>query len=98
MLVLAQTTAMHASINHTELDITVQDVRMAMQDCGALAPEKLIEEELFDGKEDMRGVEDFIAWVTGKTNHEIRRVALEGADAGQEDYLSGECACGRMTL
>jgi len=88
MFVLAQTTAMHASINHTELDITVQDVRMAMQDCGALAPEKLIEDELFDGKEDMRGVEDFISWIVGKTNREIRRIALEGADAGQEDYLS----------
>lgn len=79
---------MHASVNHTELDITIQDVRMALQDCGALAPEKVYEDQLYDDEEDMRGVEDFIKWITGKANMEIRRVALEGAD-GKEDYLSG---------
>jgi len=36
----------------------------------------------------MRGVEDFLAWITGKANREIRRVALEGADAAKEDYLA----------
>jgi len=60
-----------------------------MQDCGALAPEKILEDEEFEGQEDMRGVENFLAWITGKANREIRRVALEGADAGREDYLAG---------
>lgn len=82
---------MHASINHTELDISVQDVRMAMQDCGAMGPVKSIEDEDFEGQEDMRGVEEFLDWVTGRANREIRRVALEGAE-GKDDYLSGMIA------
>ncbi|KAH8820284.1 hypothetical protein F5884DRAFT_849552 [Xylogone sp. PMI_703] len=85
LLLLAQSTATHASINHTELDITVQDVRMAMQDCGMLLPEKVLEEQDFDGEEDVRGVEDFLAWCTGDGNAEIRRVAMEG---GKEDFLT----------
>lgn len=94
MTLLAQTTAKHASLNHSEpelsLEIWLQDVRMAMQDCGALAPEKVLEEQEFDGEEDMRGVEGFIAWATGPSNREIRRVALEGADGAKDDYLTGK--------
>ncbi|RFU29193.1 hypothetical protein B7463_g7124, partial [Scytalidium lignicola] len=85
LLLLAQSTAAHASINHTELGITVQDVRMAMQDCGMLLPEKVLEEQEFDEEEDVRGVEEFLAWCTGHRSVEIRRVAMEG---GKEDYLS----------
>jgi transcription initiation factor TFIID subunit 3 len=88
MFLLAQTTAMHAAINHNELQISVQDVRMALQDCAALAPENVFEDGEFDGEEDMRGVEDFIGWITGKVNREIRRIALDGDD-GKEDYLAG---------
>jgi transcription initiation factor TFIID subunit 3 len=88
MFLLAQTTTMHAAINHNELDISVQDVRMALQDCAALAPEKILEDEEFDGEEDISGVEDFIAWITGKVNREIRRIALDGGE-GKEDYLAG---------
>lgn len=88
MFLLAQSAATHAEVNHTELDITIQDVRMAMQDCGSLIPEKTLEEEEFEGEEDMRGVDNFVAWATGKVNREIRRVALEGADTTKEDYLT----------
>jgi len=88
MFVLAEAAATHASINHTELEITIEDVRMAMQDCGALVPEKVPEAEVLDGEEDMRGVENFMAWTFGKVNREIRRVALEGADGTAEDYLT----------
>jgi transcription initiation factor TFIID subunit 3 len=95
MIVLAQAAAKHMEVNNTELDftlnLTIQDVRMAMQDCGALLPQKSLEEEEFEGEEDMRGVENFVAWATGKVNREIRRVALEGADAAKEDYLTGMC-------
>lgn len=59
---------------------------MAMQDCGMLLPERVQEEQDFDGEEDVRGVEDFLAWCTGEGNAEIRRVAMEG---GKEDYLTG---------
>ncbi|TAQ87392.1 hypothetical protein B7494_g4283 [Chlorociboria aeruginascens] len=85
MYLLAQSTATHASINHTELDITIQDVRMAMQDCGILAPERVLAQQEFEGIEDTRGVDDFIAWATGGGNKEIRRIALDG---GEGDYLT----------
>ena len=95
MYLLAQSAVTHATINQTELEITVQDVRMAMQDCGALAPEKVLEEQEFDGEEDIRGVDDFLAWATGAGNREIRRVALEGGDGAKEDYLTGLLLSGR---
>jgi len=92
MLLLAQTAATHASVNHNEpelsLEISIQDVRMAMQDCGALIPEKVLEEQEFDGEEDTRGVDAFLAWVMGIGNQTIRRIALEGADGAKEDYLT----------
>ena len=95
MTLLAQAAVRHMETNNTELDmelkLTIQDVRMAMQDCGALLPQKTLEEEEFEGEEDMRGVENFVAWAIGKVNREIRRVALEGADAAKEDYLTGMC-------
>lgn len=87
MYILAQSTAAHADLNHADLDIKIQDVRMAMQDCGALMPEKAIEEQEFYSEEDMRGVEGFLEWAKGEANKEIRRIAL--ADGG-EDYLTGK--------
>jgi len=92
MFLLAQTTATHASVNHNEpelsLEISIQDVRMAMQDCGALIPERVMVEQEFDGLEDTRGVDAFVAWAMGKANQEIRRVAMEGSDGAKEDYLT----------
>lgn len=60
-----------------------------MQDCGALAPEKILKEQEFNGEEDVRGVENFIAWAMGSRNREIRRIALEGSDGARDDYLTG---------
>lgn len=94
MLLLTQSTANHAALNHSvpelALEISITDVRMAMQDCGSLAPEKVMEQQEFDGQEDLRGVENFIAWAMGPANHEIRRIALEGGEGAKEDYLTGE--------
>lgn len=87
MLLLAMSTADHASMNHAELEISIEDVRMAMQDCGAIAPEKILEDQIYDDEEDTRGVDLFLEWVMGAGNKEIRRVALEGGDEGKEDYL-----------
>jgi transcription initiation factor TFIID subunit 3 len=89
MYMLAEATANHAAVNQSEMDISIQDVRMAMQDCAVLAPEKVMEDQQFDGEEDTRGVDAFISWAMGKSNEEIRRVALEGSDGLQEDYLAG---------
>ncbi|RDW60281.1 hypothetical protein BP5796_11887 [Coleophoma crateriformis] len=88
MYLLAQQTVNHAAVNHTELDISIQDVRMAMQDCGAIVPEKIDEEQDYDREEDVRGVEEFLAWAMGSGNKEIRRIALEGGDGAQENYLT----------
>ena len=55
MLLLAQTTAEYASLNHVESDIAIEDVRMAMQDCGALAPEKVLEDQIWDDEEGYTG-------------------------------------------
>ena len=95
LTLLATTTATHASLNQVEqqpglqlgLEVSITDVRMAMQDCGALIPEKVVEEQWSDGQEDARGVDLFVAWAMGKVNEETRRVALEGNE-GKEDYLT----------
>lgn len=89
---LASTTLAHAAQNQDipelSLEIAIQDVRMAMQDCGVLGPEKSFEDQEREG-EDMRGVEAFLEWAHGKRNREIRRIALEGAEGAREDYLAG---------
>lgn len=89
ILILAQSAASHAA-DDGEIEISVQDVRLAMQECGALLPEKVIEDQMFnpDEPEDTRGVDAFIAWATGPENREIRRVALEGGDGSKDDYLA----------
>ncbi|PBP26275.1 bromodomain associated protein [Diplocarpon rosae] len=92
MFVLAQAAVDHAAVNHQEpelsLEISIQDVRMAMQDCGALGPEKSLQDQDWEGVEDTRGVDAFIAWAKGPRNHDIKRVALEGAEGLKEDYLT----------
>lgn len=59
--------------------ITITDVRMALQDVGALHPQASeLEEKFINGKrgeEDVRGVNNFIDWCQGDVNAEIRRVA-----------------------
>lgn len=55
--------------------VTVTDVRMAMQDAGALFPQMSEMEEQMQGEEDMRGVEAFVTWCTSRNNKEIRRIA-----------------------
>lgn len=88
MLLLATSTANYAAANPTELGITIEDVRLAMQECAAIVPEKVWEDQLFDDEEDTRGVDLFIEWAHGEANKEIRRVALEGGDEGKDDYLT----------
>ena len=99
LTVLASQTAAHAYTNHNELSPTITDVRMALQDVGALWPQKTLLEEDIAGQEDMRGIEEFLAWMTGEEHREIRRIAgLEETEAGivgingpteKEDFLMG---------
>lgn len=86
---LCETTAMHMAHNSTELTgivPTVADVRMALEDCGALMPPSAFEGPEWQG-DDTHGADEFIDWVCGPRNREIRRVALDGDDENT-DYLS----------
>ncbi|KAI0842986.1 hypothetical protein F5Y06DRAFT_256601 [Hypoxylon sp. FL0890] len=100
LTIIARQTAVHASINN-EVGAPgipdVVDVRMALEDCGALWPERDFTSQQFKG-EDTRGVDEFIRWATGKKNQRIRKVAgldkpiageVEGVDEPPPtDYLS----------
>lgn len=85
LILLAYHTAQHAQQPYADpavpLDtVTITDLRLALQDVGALYPQISETEEEFRGEEDMRGVEAFIRWCTGSVNAEIRRIAgMSGA-------------------
>ncbi|KAI9802509.1 MAG: hypothetical protein M1833_001581 [Piccolia ochrophora] len=101
LLLLASTTVSCASANNTVLEPQLEDVRMAMQQCGVFRPQMSVAEEEWVGEEDMRGLDNFLEWIVGDGNREIRRVAgmqvvgeaaadaaeLEKLSAG-EDFLS----------
>ena len=103
LVLLARTTASHALINHNDLTPTITDVRMALQDVGALRPQRSVMEEQCRDEEDMRGVEAFVEWMMGDLNKEIRRIAGLAATEGEavdvnvlgekEDFLTCECLC-----
>ncbi len=82
---LCESTALHTAHNSTELTGLVPslvDVRLALEDCGALTGADA-------SGDDTRGVDEFVDWVAGPRNREIRRVALDGDDENT-DYLSSK--------
>ncbi|KAL1896624.1 hypothetical protein Sste5346_004659 [Sporothrix stenoceras] len=85
MTLLCESTAHHTAHNSTELTGLVPsliDVRLALEDCGALAGGQTI------SNDDPRGVDEFVDWiVSGPRNREIRRIALDGDDDENTDYL-----------
>ena len=99
LILLGETTASYSLANHNDLIPTVLDVRLALQDVGALRPQVSAVEEHFRDAEDMRGVEAFLTWARGDVNKEIRRIAgltpsngeAVTLEAGEEleDFLSG---------
>lgn len=89
---LCRLTAAFAAHNNEESETgdlvpTIVDVRMALQQIGALLPEKSELEQLYNGVEDTRGVDAFVAWAAGPVNKEIKRIALDGSDEAT-DYLN----------
>jgi len=95
---LASRTAEHAFNNHNDYIPEIRDVRLALQDVGALRPQLNAMEQDFRGKEDLRAVNAFIEWAQGPVNKEIRRIAgLGGGETeavnvdgeANEDYLTG---------
>ena len=95
LLLLASSAAQIAFNNHQDYIPTIQDVRMALLEAGALRPQMSVLEERAKGEvevdgqsvpyEDMRGVEGFLNWATGPSNREIRRIA--GLAAGPGDVV-----------
>ncbi|KAI2618374.1 hypothetical protein GGR54DRAFT_152254 [Hypoxylon sp. NC1633] len=72
---------------------SITDVRLALEDNGALSPVQDWAEFTNTGIEDTTGVDDFIEWVKGKQNARIRKVAgLEKQAAGDvgEEGVEGE--------
>lgn len=79
----------------------ITDVRMAMEEMGALGPCRDFTAQEMSGVEDTRGVDEFIRWATGKKNRRIRQIAgVDKSIAGdvgvdgveeerQTDYLNG---------
>lgn len=95
LLLLATLTSRHAFSNHDDNATTIQDVRMALLEVGALHPQMSASEERAKGFvkvngrdvpfEDMRGVEGFLNWAKGPSNYEIRRIA--GLASGSRDAV-----------
>ncbi|KAI0022940.1 hypothetical protein F4780DRAFT_730746 [Xylariomycetidae sp. FL0641] len=72
----AQNAANSATIHTYPSSPTVRDVRLALEECGALWPVPVAEAGAKDAvRDDTRGVDDFIAWATGRKNQRIRKVA-----------------------
>lgn len=70
-------------------DFTIADIRMALQDAGALMPERVPTEEMWRGEEDLRGVEEFIAWFAGQRMKEMMEVGSGDGETDATDYLNG---------
>jgi transcription initiation factor TFIID subunit 3 len=90
ILLLASSTAQNAFNTHNDLVPTVQDVRVALSQAGALWPQMSTAEESVKEPvevagevlpfEDLRGVRGFVDWAQGPVNRDIRRIAGFGAE------------------
>lgn len=91
LLLLASSTAQNAFTTHNSFVPTIQDVRLALSEAGALFPQMGAGEEgmkdaveVEGGEmvpfEDLRGVNAFVEWAQGDANKSIRRVAGFGGD------------------
>ncbi|KAF4962102.1 hypothetical protein FSARC_9803 [Fusarium sarcochroum] len=86
---LCQSTAEHAAHNQgSSTDFTIADIRMALQDAGALMPERVPAEETWRGDEDLRGVEEFVAWFAGQRMKEMMEVGSGDGETDATDYLN----------
>ena len=98
---LCQSTAAHATHNQGDsADFTLVDMRLALQDAGALMPERVFTEEVFTGEEDLRGVEEFVRWFAGQRMKEMMEFGNGDGESDATDYLNGEVAsydCGRRS-
>lgn len=86
LLLLGSSTAEHANNSHPGDPIpTIEDVRLALQDAGAIPRTSSripSEEDLLqwqkngeEGRDEFYGLESFLSWFEGPVNREIRRIA-----------------------
>lgn len=90
MSALCEKTASHAIHNQGDAgDYTVVDVRMALQEVGALLPEKPAREQEWLQEEDSRGAEEFIEWFSGQRMKELMETGIGDGEIDATDYLNG---------
>lgn len=93
LTLLCEKTANNATNNHGDAgDYDIVDVRMALQEVGALLPERAETEQLWKGEEDMRGVEEFIEWFAGTRMKEMMEMGSGDTESDATDYLAGKMA------
>ncbi|KAL2212284.1 hypothetical protein CC79DRAFT_360437 [Sarocladium strictum] len=86
---LCENTARHAAHNHGDsADFDITDVRLALQDAGALLPQRVGIEEQWTGEEDLRGVEEFVKWFSGQRMKEMMAVGAGDGESDATDYLN----------
>lgn len=98
LLLLANSTLHHALNTHNDNIPTIQDVRLALSENGALYPQMTPAEEAYRGEvedtgewvpfEDLRGVQGFVDWAQGEVNKEIRRIAGFSGDEINVDQIA----------
>lgn len=98
LLLLATSTAQNALICHNTYVPTVQDVRLALSENGALFPQMTPMEEAKRDEvevagewmpfEDLRGVQAFVDWAHGDVNRETRRIAGFSGDELNVDQIA----------
>jgi transcription initiation factor TFIID subunit 3 len=90
MSLLCEKTAEHATHRTGDAgDFSLPEIRLALQDAGALLPERLLVEEQWTGTEDLRGVEEFVKWFSGQRMKEIMDFARGDGEGDETDYLNG---------
>lgn len=88
---LCEKTASRAAHHYGDAgDFGLVEVRLALQEVGALLPERPEAEQDWRGEEDTRGVEEFISWFQGQKMKEIMEFAKGDGEADETDYLKGE--------
>lgn len=91
LAILCEKTARNAMNNHGDAgDYDIVDVRMALQEAGALLPERTETEQLWKGEEDLRGVDEFVEWFSGTRMKEMMEMGSGDTESDATDYLAGK--------
>lgn len=71
-------------------DFTLVEVRLALEEAGAILPQMVTTEQEWRGQEDTRGVEEFVGFFSGQRMKEIMEFAKGDGETDELDYLNGE--------